>query len=228
MTIRKLRRSLNSSKRSVGKRKPKSGFSKRLIRGLEVAAAVVTILGFIFGVFVWRDGIHIDGRVISHGQKGGVTAQTHNDKSVTSYGQNSGITAQNVTVVNNYFNKQSSDEKEALHRSLKAKYPLGYAVFAADGKTIHVPDGLSFEKYFGIRWANAKVLELRSDVIDVQLLDIFDKATLSTWNGCGFGLKRKVGAIFKAISLPSITVVAELLEDKGSFVVLALGFRQGR
>jgi hypothetical protein len=154
---------------------------------------------------------------------------------VVSYGQTGGTTAQTVIqnqTINNYFANQSVDEKETLRKSLFAKYPLGYAVFAADGqKQIYVPNGLSYERYFSVvRWSDARVLELTSDVIKVLSPYLQNDGSLGlgplTLDGNESSIRRKVGAVCPLYLLPPIEVLMELLEDRGDFVVLALGFRQ--
>jgi hypothetical protein len=135
-------------------------------------------------------------------------------------------THQNVTIYN-YFDKHFT-QTEAFHQYLKGRYPLGYAVFAADGKTINVPDGLTFERDFEIKWANAKVFELKSDMIYFDLPDIVYKPTGNELTSCGFGFPRKVGYVAPLPAVPwkqSIAII-EVLADEGNFVVLVLGFRE--
>ena len=143
---------------------------------------------------------------------------------VTSQNQQGGITAQNVTI-HNYFDKHFT-QTPGFIKYLKEKYPLGYAVFASDGKRIEVPNGLTFERDFEIKWSNAKVGKLEPNQINVELPDIVYKPTGNVLVNIGFGFPRKVGYI---TALPfvkwkeSIPLI-EVLADEGDFVVLVLGF----
>jgi len=56
---------------------------------------------------------------------------------IISKDQQGGITAKQITI-NNYFQQDASREK-IKGKELKQKYPLGYAVFAANDTTINVP-----------------------------------------------------------------------------------------
>ena len=137
-------------------------------------------------------------------------------------------THQNVTIYN-YFDKPFYQTPE-FKQHLSEKYPLVYAVFAADGKTINVPHGLTFERDFEIKWANAKVYELKPDMINFDLPDIVYKPTGNELTNCGFGFPRKVGYV---TSLPLVNwkqsiPFIEVLADEGNFVVLVLGFREKR
>ena len=152
----------------------------------------------------------------------GKSSTMHN--SVVSHGQTGGVTAQNVTI-NNYFDKNPS-QAVAFQQYLKGKYPLGYAVFAADRRTIEVPDGLTFERDYAIRWSNAKVIELKSDRIELQLPDLFVKPLPGVLRGCRVGMPREVGHASIVIHLPGSEMIVEVLADKGDFVVLALGFKE--
>lgn len=239
-TSRKLRRSLKPSKRRAKKSKPAPMSTKhqarenhkapfwRTFRFWVGAFTVLGAIGTILGLFVCREGKHIERNVASHGQEGGVTAQTHSDSSVTSNDQIGGITAHNVTAgkitINNYFAHRPPDEMEALQQALTARYPLGYAVLATDGKNVHIPEGLSFEKHLVVKWENATVEELKPDRVGVQLPDFLVKKTLNTFAGCGIGVDRKVGST-SALDLGEIGMTAEMLKDEGDFVVLAIGFQ---
>ena len=174
---------------------------------------VAAIIAGGFGLFKYSDGSRVNNSVTSHGQSGGITAQN--------------VTAQTITF-NNYFDRQSPDEKRALEQSLKAKYPLGYTLFAVDGKTIHVPEGLSFERDFVISWTDSKISKLEPDWIEFYPPQILYKPTanavLGKWN---LRLPRKTGFIIPYPMLPSWTnAFLEVLDDKGSFAVLVLGFKE--
>ena len=177
-----------------------------LISGICVIVAA--IIGGGFGLFKYHNGSRIDNSVTSHGQSGGITAQ-------------------NITV-NKYFDRQSPDEKRALEQALKAKYPLGYTLFAVDGKTIHVPEGLSFERDFVISWTDSKLSKLEPDWIEFYPPQIIykptDNAVLGQFN---FRLPRKIGFIAPYPWLPKqAKAFLEVLDDKGSFAVLVLGFKE--
>lgn len=221
-----------SNSRSTGKpatKQHKSRFWRRFTFWVGVASivsAVVAVLGF----FLWPAGTHIDKRVVSHEQKGGVTAGTYNNNAVTnntvtSNGQSGGITAQNVTV-NNYL---SLDERQALNQKLLAKYPRGYAVFGVvDGKPTRTIEGLSFEKDFEIVWTGSEIAKFEPNYIDFWPPQIIYKPTGNAALG-SFNLRllRKVGFITPYRLLPSWTnVFLEVLDDKGSFAVLVLGFKE--
>lgn len=167
------------------------------------------------------------------GEKPGVTTPQNNPQqnpqtSVTSHNQSGGITAQNVTIYN-YFDKNFS-QAAAFQQYLKGKYPLGYAVFAGDGKTVNVPSGLTFERDFELKWANAKVFKLESDMIYLDLPDIVYKPTGNVLTNVGFGFPRKVGyvAALPLVNWKQTIPIIEVLADEGDFVVLALGFREKR
>jgi hypothetical protein len=215
---RKLRRNLKSSRSPAKKGKsvtnPARGpakvpFWKRLRFWVEIATIVGTV-GTVLGLFVCRDGNHVDKSVVSHGQSGGVTAQT---------------VIQNPTI-NYYFANQPPDEKERWRQHLMAKYPLGWAILAADGKTIYTPHGLSYERELVVRWGDERISELMPDRVRLQLPDIATKrGRIVLLVGCGTDVKRKVGAESKSV-FSHTTMVLEVLKDEGDFVVVALGFRE--
>jgi len=207
----------------MGKQKSRSGWAKKLVRGLEILAAVATILTFV-GFLLYRDGASMDKSAVSHDQKGGVTAQTYNDNSVTSNEQSGGITAQNVTV-NNYL---SLDERQALNRKLLAKYPRGYAVFGVeDGEPTRTIEGLSFEKDFEIRWTGSEIAKFEAKYINYHPPQIVYKPTKNAALGVfNLRIERTVGFTIPYPFLPSWTnVFLEVLDDRGSFAVLVLGFK---
>lgn len=145
-----------------------------------IFAAVIT---GCFGLFKGRNGSSVDNRVTSHGQKGGITAQSVTTTAIT---------------INNYFDRQSPDEKQALKQTLLAKYPFGYALFAVGEKTIHVPESLSFERDYVIDWTGSKLSKLEPDWVEFYPPDITHKPTGSTLRGdFYFRLKRK-GRILRA------------------------------
>jgi hypothetical protein len=153
-------------------------------------------------------------------------AHEKNARVTTSTNQSGGVTAQTVTI-NNYFDSYSF-QSIASQEALKRRYPLGYAVFAADEKTIKVPNGLTFERDFEIKWANAKVWDLKADTINFDLPDIIYKPTGNKLVNIGFSFPRKVGY---ATPLPFVDwkqsiPILEVLADEGDFVVLVLGFRE--
>lgn len=185
------------------------------VKAAWIGGACVIVAAIIaggFGLFKCRDGSHIDNSVTSHGQSGGITAEN--------------VTAQTITV-NNYFDSRSPDEKRALEQALKAKYPLGYTLFAVDGKTIHVPEGLSFERDFVISWTNSKLSKLEPDWIEFYPPQIIYKPTANAVLGkFNFRLRRKVGFIVPYPWLPKrANAFLEVLDDKGGFVVVVLGFK---
>lgn len=174
---------------------------------------VAAIIAGAFGLFKWGNGSPIDNGIASHGQSGGITAQN--------------VTTQAVTV-NNYFDIQSPEEKRALEQTLKAKYPLGYALFAVDGKTIYIPESLSFEKDFVISWTDSKLSRLEPDWIEFNPPQIIYKPTANAVLGkFNFRLRRKTGFIIPYPWLPKqANAFLEVLDDKGSFAVLVLGFKE--
>ncbi len=174
-------------------------------------AGICMIIAAFIGLFKCSNGSRIDNSVISHGQSGGITAEN--------------VTAQTITV-NNYFDSRSPDEKRALEQALKAKYPLGYAVFAVDGKTIHVPESLSFEKDFVVIWTDSKLSKLEPDWIEFYPPQIIYKPTANAVLGkFNFRLRRKVGFIVPYPWLPKqANAFIEVIDDKDSFAVLVLGF----
>jgi hypothetical protein len=131
---------------------------------------------------------------------------------------------QNVTMYN-YFDKPFY-KTEVFQQYLKGKYPLGYAVFASDGKTVNVPDGLTFERDFEIKWGNAKVFQLKSDMIYIDLPDIVYKPTGNVLTNIGFGFPRKVGYVtpLPLVNWKQSIPIIEVLADEGNFVVFVLGF----
>lgn len=146
---------------------------------------------------------------------------------VASYGQTGGTTAQTVIqnqTINNYFANQMRDEKEKWRSYLTTKYPLGWSIFAADGKEIYVPNGLSYEKDFVVAWGSARVHELSAEKVRLVLPDITWGKPLKRFSQNTVGLHRKVGSTDKFI-LAQTTMVIELLKDEGAFVILAIGFR---
>jgi len=175
-------------------------------------AGICMIIAALIGLFKCSNGSSIDNSVISHGQSGGITAQN--------------VTSQPITV-NNYFDIQSPDEKQALEQTLKEKYPLGYAVFAVDGKTIHVPESLSFEKDFVVIWTDSKVSKLGPDWIEFYPPQIIYKPTANAVLGkFNFRLRRKIGFTIRYPWLPKqANAFIEVLDDKDSFAVLVLGFK---
>lgn len=188
-------------------------------------AAIISAIVAVVSLFVGRSEPRVDESVVSHDQKGGVTAQTYNDNSVASNGQSGGITAQSVTI-NNYL---APDERQALNQKLLAKYPRGYAVFGVvDGKPTRTIEGLSFEKDFEIRWTGSEIAKFEPNYINFWPPQIIYKPTRNAALGVfNFRLPRKVGFITPYRLLPSWTnVFLEVLDDKGSFAVLALGFKE--
>jgi hypothetical protein len=185
-------------------------------RSVTVKAAwiggICVIIAAFIGLLKCRNGSSIDNSVTSHGQSGGITAQT--------------VTAQAITV-NNFFDRQSPDERHALEQTLKAKYPLGYTLFAVDGKTIHVPESLSFEKDFVIIWTDSKLSKLDPDWIEFYPPQIIYKPTANAVLGkFNFRLRRKIGFTIRYPWLPKqANAFIEVLDDKDSFVVLVLGFK---
>jgi hypothetical protein len=180
------------------------------------AAWIVGICGIVagsFGLIKCRNENQIDNIVTSHGQSGGITAQN--------------VTTQDITV-NNYFDLKSPEEKQALEQTLKVKYPLGYTLFAVDGKTIHIPEGLSFERDFVISWNDSKISKLEPDWIVFNPPQIIYKPTGNAVLGeFNFRLRRKKGFIIPYPMLPSWTkAFLEIIEDKDSFVVVVLGFKE--
>lgn len=186
------------------------GKMSKTVKGSIIGAILVGIIAGFFSLLKCRNGI---------------------DNSVTSHEQSGGITAKNVTI-NQYFDKQSPDEKQALEQSLLAKYPLGYALFAVDGKTIHFPpDGLSFERDFVISWADSKISKLEPGEpgwIVFNPPQIHYKPTGNSVLGkFDFRIERKIGFILPYPMLPSWTnAFFEVLDDKDSFAVLVLGFKE--
>lgn len=174
---------------------------------------VAAIIAGVFGLFKCRNGSHIDRSVTSHEQSGGITAEN--------------VTTQDITV-NNYFDIQSPDEKRALQQSLLAKYPLGYTLFAVDGKTIYVPESLSYERDFVISWDESKISKLEPDWIEFYPPQIIYKPTGNAVLGkFNFRLLRKIGFIIPYPMLPKqANLFLEVLDDKGSFAVLVLGFKE--
>ena len=177
-----------------------------------ISVIVAAIIAGTFGLFKCRNGSRIDNSVTSYEQSGGITAQN--------------VTTQNITV-NNYFNTQSANKKRALEQTLKAKYPLGYTLFAVDGKTIHVPESLSFERDFVISWTDSKLSKLEPDWIEFYPPQIIYKPTANAVLGkFNFRLRRKVGFIVPYPWLPKrANAFLEVLDDKGGFVVVVLGFK---
>jgi len=135
-------------------------------------------------------------------------------------------TAQQITI-NNYF--QLKESSEAINKmQLKQKYPLGYAVFAANDINIHIPQNFNYGKEFETDWENAKVSSLTSESIVIDLPNIFYKPLNTSIIGISIEVPRKVGS---QIQLPlkfkgqEIIPIIEIVEDRGTFVVLVLGFK---
>jgi len=163
------------------------------------------------------------------------------DKSVTSHKQSGGITARNITItdanvtINHYFDGKSPDEKRALEKSLLAKYPLGYALFAVDGKTIHFPpNDLSFERDFVIRWEDSKISKLEPGKPGEPGWIVFNPPQIhykptgnSVLGKFDFRIERTIGFTMPYPMLPSWTnAFFEVIDDKDSFAVLVLGFKE--
>jgi len=187
----------------------------KTVKGASIGGICVIVAAIIaggFGLFKCRNHSRIDNSVTSHGQSGGITAQNVTTPAIT---------------VNNYFDIQSPDEKLALERTLKAKYPLGYTLFAVDGKTIHVPESLSFEKDFGIIWTDSKLSKLDPNWVEFYPPQIIYKPTANAVLGkFNFRLRRKIGFTIRYPWLPKqANAFIEVLDDKGSFAVLVLGFK---
>ncbi len=108
-----------------------------------------------------------------------------------------------------------------------AKYPLGYTLFAVDGKTIHVPESLSFEKDYVVIWTDSKISNLESDWIEFYPPEITYKPTANAVLGkFNFRLTRKIGFTIRYPWLPKqANAFIEVLDDKDSFAVLVLGFK---
>jgi hypothetical protein len=199
--------------------------SRRWLTRLAEIITIVVGVGTILGFFLCRDETQVGRNVVSHEQKNAVTADTYNNNSVTSHGQSGGITAQNITI-NNYL---APDEKQALNQRLLAKYPRGYAVFGVvDGKPTRTIEGLSFEKDFEIVWTGSEIARLEPNYIDFWPPQIVYRPTRNAALGAfNFRLPREVGFSTPYHLLPSWTnVFLEVLDDKGSFAVLALGFKE--
>ena len=188
----------------------------KTVKGASIGGICVIIAAIIaggFGLFKCRNDSRIDNSVTSHGQSGGITAQN--------------VMTQDITV-NNYFDRQAPDERRALEQTLKAKYPLGYTLFAVDGKTIHVPESFSFERDFVINWTDSKISKLEPDWIEFHPPQIIYKPTANAVLGqFNFRIRRKIGFIIPYPMLPSWTnAFLEVLDDKGSFAVLVIGFKE--
>jgi hypothetical protein len=115
-----------------------------------------------------------------------------------------------------------------LKQSLLAKYPLGYALFAVGEKTIYVPDDLSFERDYVIDWTGSKLSKLEPDWVEFYPPNITNKQTGSALLGdFYFRLKRKGRELrpYPGFS-HQIKMFLEIIEDKDSFVVVVLGFKE--
>ncbi len=145
---------------------------------------------------------------------------------VNSKEQQGGITANQITI-NNYF-QQDLSRKEIQENELKNKYPLGYAVFAADSTDIHVPKGFNYGTEFLINWETAKVINLAESSVTINLPDMVYKPLNSTLLSITMEIPRKNNyerrLPFK-FEDQNIIPFIELLEDHKEFVVLVLGFK---
>jgi hypothetical protein len=147
---------------------------------------------------------------------------------IESKNQVGGIVAQNV-VVNNYFERPATQEKIRKEK-LTQEYPLGYAIFTADGKNIEIPNGLSFENEFEMRWGNAKVYDLTPNSISINLPDMMYRPSHSSLINVGMIIPRKIGQKERVpvkFFDQEIVPIVEVLDDQGTFVVFVLGFRRG-
>lgn len=145
---------------------------------------------------------------------------------VSSYNQKGGITAHNVTIYNVFH--QDDTRKKIREDLLNQKYPLGYALFAADETTINAPSDLNFTNEFEMNWENARVTYMSPKELGIVLPDVTHKRTKAGYSGILFVVPRKAG--FKTV-LPvgfggqKVTPIIEVLEDRRNFVVCVLGFR---
>ena len=239
---------------TADKRRPKAGSNQRPVeqepnpaetgrpnaedqkpspKGLAFWVKIAVIAGVVIAglnYFLPRGGGKAENGVVSHGQQGGTTAQSYNDNSVTSHGQSGGITTRQLNVYQQYFSDQPAAEKEALRQSLMTKYPRGYAVFGlVDGEPTRTIEGLSFEEDFEMIWTGSEIARLGPDYIDFHPPGIIYKPTKNAALGSfNLRLPRKVGYITRYRKLlPSWTnVFLEVLDDKESFAVVVLGFKE--
>jgi hypothetical protein len=175
---------------------------------------------------------------------------TNSVNNISSHGQNGGITAQNVTV-NNYFEKQTPEEKKEVDESLITKYPLGYIKFSGNGKTIHIPESSSFIQDNIKDLANSKISLQKPELIELYLPKSLDTAITNITEDDSFNklnIPRKIGLIkhfpieyfpvehfpkwhFPEGHFPMPPEQAkgfdiEVLDDRESFVVLVIGFTE--
>ena len=146
--------------------------------------------------------------------------------SITSTGQHGGITAQSVTI-NNYFANQPPDEKERWRKYLTQRYPLGWCLLASDGKETYTPKDMSYERELNVTWSTAEVFALEPNCVRVRYPNIIHRPSLNVFCGFATGVERKVGSEARA-TLGQVKARVELLEDEGSFVVVAIGFREAK
>ncbi len=142
-------------------------------------------------------------------------------------GNNSQVTINSAPVtINNYFDNPDSKIRQEEAQLLR-KYPLGYAVFAADATTIKLPRGLNYEKDFQISWEKVRVVRFDAKNVAINLPDFSTKDPLdpTIFFENELTLSRRTGSTF-GLLLPgrAMLLTCEVLDNQDNFVVIVVGF----
>lgn len=130
-----------------------------------------------------------------------------------------------IKKVDDHLAKQPLGKKDKWREHLTEAYPLGWRMYATDGKETYAPPGLSYEKYFVVVWDSNGVSKLTPEWISLRPPDIFPRSGgLITRNTVT--VRRQLGKELKLLRLGKMGITAEILEDEGDFIVFAIGFRE--
>jgi hypothetical protein len=123
--------------------------------------------------------------------------------------------------------KQTPGKRDEWRKHLMEAYPLGWRIYAADGKETYAPPGLSYEKDFIVVWDVNGVSGLTPERISMRPPNILTRGK-ENWGMVQMTVirPRAVGKEFVLAVMENVAVGAKILQDEKDFVMLAVGFRQ--